>query len=197
MTSTTTTDTIGSANDLLAAHFTLVSRIKQEQQDNRRQLDLLKEPPLDLLSLPCIDDEDDDLPPDVPNGEDYYDDGGEDDDAAAVMGSPDVNGSPTMSSTGVAGESAPALNGHGTHQQLVRKDLPPAKQARVARYKNYVPEEETIRNDYSQRYVDGGEWPQNWVLGAEPEHRFEEYVFSPFTFYYLSNCSGIQNNNVC
>lgn len=57
---------------------------------------------------------------------------------------------------------------------VFRADLPPAKRARVARYKNYVPEEETIRNDYSQRYVDGGEWPQNWVLGADPEHRFEE-----------------------
>ncbi|KAL1738601.1 MT-A70-domain-containing protein, partial [Schizophyllum fasciatum] len=57
----------------------------------------------------------------------------------------------------------------------VRTDLPPAKRARMNRYRNYVPEEETIRNDYSQRYVDGGEWPQNWVQGAEPEHRFEEY----------------------
>ncbi|KAJ7147332.1 MT-A70-domain-containing protein [Mycena filopes] len=57
----------------------------------------------------------------------------------------------------------------------LRTDLPPAKRARVARYKNYVPEEETIRNDYSQRYVDGGEWPQDWVLGADPDHRFEEY----------------------
>ncbi|KAI6160285.1 MT-A70-domain-containing protein [Pisolithus thermaeus] len=56
-----------------------------------------------------------------------------------------------------------------------RPDLPPAKRARLVRYTNYVPEEETIRNDYSQRYVDGGEWPQNWVLGAEPERRFEEY----------------------
>ena len=56
----------------------------------------------------------------------------------------------------------------------LRADLPPAKRARVARYVNYVPEEETIRNDYSQQYVDGGEWPQNWVLGAEPENRFEE-----------------------
>jgi mRNA (2'-O-methyladenosine-N6-)-methyltransferase len=55
-----------------------------------------------------------------------------------------------------------------------RADLSAAKRARVARYKNYVPEEETIRNDYSQRYVDGGEWPQNWVLGADPERRFEE-----------------------
>jgi hypothetical protein len=57
-----------------------------------------------------------------------------------------------------------------------RADLPPPKRARAAHYENYVPEEETIRNDYSQRYVDGGEWPQNWVLGAEPERRFEESV---------------------
>ena len=55
-----------------------------------------------------------------------------------------------------------------------RPDLPPSKRARLARYPNYVPEEETIRNDYSQRYVDSGEWPQNWVLGAELERRFEE-----------------------
>ncbi|KAJ7075772.1 MT-A70-domain-containing protein [Mycena belliarum] len=61
------------------------------------------------------------------------------------------------------------------HPPQFRADLPPAKRARAARYKNYVPEEETIRNDYSQRYVDGGEWPQNWVLGADPERRFEEY----------------------
>src|ERR1700722_16690099 len=62
-----------------------------------------------------------------------------------------------------------------------RPDLPLAKRARVARYSTYVPEEETIRNDYSQRYVDSGEWPQNWVLGAEPEHRFEEWAFPPLT----------------
>jgi len=49
------------------------------------------------------------------------------------------------------------------------------KLTRTARYRNYVPDEETIRNDYLQRYIDGGEWPQNWVLGAEPEQRFEEY----------------------
>ncbi|KAF8488905.1 MT-A70-domain-containing protein [Gautieria morchelliformis] len=56
-----------------------------------------------------------------------------------------------------------------------RTDLPPEKRVRLARYANYVPEEETFRNDYSQRYVDGGEWPQNWVLGAELDKRFEEY----------------------
>ncbi len=56
----------------------------------------------------------------------------------------------------------------------IRNDLSPAKRARVSKYRNYVPEEETIRNDYSQRYVDGGEWPQNWVIGSEMERRFEE-----------------------
>jgi len=61
-------------------------------------------------------------------------------------------------------------------KRVIRSDLPLTKYARATRYMNYVPEEETIRNDYSQRYVDGGEWPQNWVLGAEPEHRFEECV---------------------
>jgi mRNA m6A methyltransferase non-catalytic subunit len=66
--------------------------------------------------------------------------------------------------------------------QAHRPDLAPAKRARLARYDNYVPEEETIRNDYSQRYVDSGDWPQNWVLGADPDHRFEEYVL-------LSSCS--------
>jgi mRNA (2'-O-methyladenosine-N6-)-methyltransferase len=60
------------------------------------------------------------------------------------------------------------------HQNVFRQDLAPTKRARAARYVNYVPEEETIRNDYSQIYVDSGEWPQNWVLGAEPDHRFEE-----------------------
>ncbi|KAG9029556.1 hypothetical protein FS837_003533, partial [Tulasnella sp. UAMH 9824] len=58
-------------------------------------------------------------------------------------------------------------------RSVPRPDLPPSKQAKMARYPNYVPEEETIRNDYSQRYVDTGEWPQNWVQGAEPERRFE------------------------
>jgi hypothetical protein len=62
---------------------------------------------------------------------------------------------------------------HITTQPL-RTDLPPIKRLRATRYKNYSPEEETIRNDYSQQYVDGGDWPQNFVQGAELERRFEE-----------------------
>ncbi|KAF9445983.1 MT-A70-domain-containing protein [Macrolepiota fuliginosa MF-IS2] len=72
-------------------------------------------------------------------------------------------------------DDSPPLSPPPNIEEPEHSDLPPAKMARLARYRNYVPEEETIRNDYSQRYVDGGEWPQNWVIGAEPEHRFEEY----------------------
>ncbi|KAF8642947.1 hypothetical protein AX16_009334 [Volvariella volvacea WC 439] len=129
---TSTTEAISSANDLLAAHSALISKIRHTQQDNRRQLHTLHTPPHELLRLPLI---------------------------------PASPPSPTDDDVPEPGPS----------KQVQRTDLPPGKRARVARYKNYVPEEETIRNDYSQRYVDGGEWPQNWVLGADPEHRFEEY----------------------
>ena len=84
--------------------------------------------------------------------------------------------------------SSPRRNPHLARQleQLTRGDLSPAKLARVAKYQNYVPEEETIRNDYSQQYVDSGEWPQNWVLGAELERRFEECAFSFSFFFFFS-----------
>lgn len=81
-------------------------------------------------------------------------------------------------------EEEQSLSSSPPPQNALRTDLNPSKRARAARYVNYVPEEETIRNDYSQRYVDGGEWPQNWVLGAELQHRFEEYYF--FCHPYLS-----------
>ena len=94
--------------------------------------------------------------------------------------------------------SSPRLNPHLAKQldQLKRNDLSAAKLARVAKYQNYVPEEETIRNDYSQQYVDSGEWPQNWVLGAELERRFEEYVFSLNQMRHCAHgtLKGIQSN---
>ncbi|KAJ6619051.1 MT-A70-domain-containing protein [Mycena sp. CBHHK59/15] len=133
-TTATTTEIVGAANDLLAAHAALVQTVRTAQQAHRRQLRALRSPPPALLALPLIPS-----PPASPLVVD------------SPPGSPRAQGPPP------------------------RTDLPPAKRARAARYKNYVPEEETIRNDYSQRYVDGGEWPQNWVLGADPEHRFEEY----------------------
>ena len=127
------TDCLSSANDLLAAHASLISRVRTSQKYHRRQLAALSSPPQSLLKL--------DLLPSPPP-------------------------SPSTSPPG-----SPLLQ---PKQRVVRQDLPLAKKARVAKYQNYIPEEETIRNDYSQRYVDGGEWPQNWVLGADPARRFEE-----------------------
>ncbi|KAG9014912.1 hypothetical protein FRB90_005123 [Tulasnella sp. 427] len=89
---------------------------------------------------------------------------------------------PLLPSPPLSPPTSPPTQKRSVYQQpphparpIPRPELPPAKQAKMARYPNYVPEEETIRNDYSQRYVDSGEWPQNWVQGAEPERRFEEY----------------------
>ncbi|TFY62325.1 hypothetical protein EVJ58_g3938 [Rhodofomes roseus] len=129
-----TCECLASANELLAAHSALVSRIRATQKHHRRQLRALPSPPIDLLRLPLISSPPPSPPPSPPT-------------------SPQLPQKP----------------------RLIRQDLPPPKKARALRYQNYVPEEETIRNDYSQRYVDGGEWPQDWVLGADPEHRFEEY----------------------
>ena len=130
-----TAECIASANDILAVHSALISRVREKQKAHRRQLRALPSPPQAVLNVPLI-----------PSPEP----------------SPPVSRSPS-----------PTLP---LKPKPYRPELPPAKRARAARYDNYVPEEETIRNDYSQRYVDGGEWPQNWVLGADPEHRFEECV---------------------
>lgn len=125
------------ANDLLAQHLVLISRLRESQKAHRRKLRTLPSPPLSILNLPAIPSPKPSPPPSPP--------------------------------------SSPLLL---PRRKPPRADLPPAKRARATHYENYIPEEETIRNDYSQRYVDGGEWPQNWVLGAEPERRFEEFVHS-------------------
>jgi hypothetical protein len=137
----TTIECLSAANDLLAAHSALVSRVRTSQRHHRRQAAALPDPPKSLIRLPLL---------------------------------PDPQKSPDISPP-----SSPLLQ---QNKRPTRPDLPPAKRARVARYENYVPEEETIRNDYSQRYVDGGEWPQNWVLGADPDHRFEECVHFRLSF---------------
>ena len=132
----TTTQVITDANQLLADHAALILRVRTAQKDHRQQLYDFSTPPTELIDLPLI---------------------------------PSSPSSPTLDSVDDSSEEE-----EEEEERPIRQDLPPAKRARALRYKNYVPEEETIRNDYSQRYVDGGEWPQNWVLGAEPEHRFEE-----------------------
>ncbi|TFY76897.1 hypothetical protein EWM64_g7116 [Hericium alpestre] len=136
----TVTESLSSANDLLAQHNALVAGVRNSQRTHRRQLRSLPSPPQPLLKIPLI---------------------------TTPRASPEPS-SPT----------SPLL---APKPRPVRPDLPPAKRARVARYTNYVPEEETIRNDYSQRYVDGGEWPQDWVLGAEPERRFEDLADTRIT----------------
>ncbi|TFY50120.1 hypothetical protein EVG20_g11709, partial [Dentipellis fragilis] len=133
----TVAESLGSANDLLAQHAALISRVRNSQRAHRRQLRVLPSPPQQLLKVPLISSP-----------------------------RPSPKSSPP---------SSPILR---PQTKPPRPDLPPAKRARVAHYNNYIPEEETIRNDYSQHYVDGGEWPQDWVLGSEPERRFEEFVYS-------------------
>ncbi|KAH8977178.1 MT-A70-domain-containing protein [Lactarius hatsudake] len=134
MATATVTEALASANDILAQHLALITRVKDSQKSHRRKLRTLSSPPQSILKLPLIPSPKPSPPPSPP--------------------------------------SSPLLV---PRRRPPRADLPPPKRARAAHYENYVPEEETIRNDYSQRYVDGGEWPQNWVLGAEPERRFEEY----------------------
>ncbi|KAH9033114.1 MT-A70-domain-containing protein [Lactarius pseudohatsudake] len=134
MATATVTEVLASANDILAQHLALITRVRDSQKSHRRKLRTLSSPPQSILKLPLIPSPKPSPPPSPP--------------------------------------SSPLLV---PRRRPPRADLPPPKRARAAHYENYVPEEETIRNDYSQRYVDGGEWPQDWVLGAEPERRFEEY----------------------
>lgn len=155
-----TADVLSSANALLASHSALLEHVRTTQRANRRALrnftsNLAPDSPTDatdslnaLLNLPLIQ-----TPPRSPAT------------TPSPPSSPNVGQAPGR----VASVVRP-------NPRVVRADLPLAKKARCARYENYIPEEETIRNDYSQRYVDGGEWPQDWVVGAEMERRFEEYV---------------------
>ncbi|KAI5120627.1 hypothetical protein M0805_009387 [Coniferiporia weirii] len=153
-----TAEVLSSANALLASHSSFLEHVRTSQRNHRRALHNFAHPgtgasspgatdSLDvLLNLPLI--------PTPPSPQSPL----------SSPLSPDASLGPSLSTPVVQPNS-----------RVVRPDLPAAKKARCARYANYVPEEETIRNDYSQRYVDGGEWPQNWVVGAEMERRFEEY----------------------
>lgn len=149
-----TADILSRANDLLASHNALLAQTQDRQRANRRALrSFVDKAPasLDTSALDTLLN----LP---------------------LISTPEPSQpSSRSSSPELAGPSRVAQVVH-PHPRLVRQDLPAAKKARCARYANYVPEEETIRNDYSQHYVDSGEWPQNWIVGAELECRFEECV---------------------
>lgn len=65
---------------------------------------------------------------------------------------------------------------------LPQPDLHPQKQfspkkshKRLAYGPNYIPEEETIRNDYSKHYVLTGSRPQNHIQNTDLDTRFVEY----------------------
>lgn len=176
-------DTLASANDLLASHHALLTRLRAEQQNRLH----------DLRSIPW------DSIPSLGSGSSTSKAENDAGPSRSPSHSPTLSintlrephdllnfpmiPSPSPSPAHSTSSSLPSSPRLGVSQlppkpKAYRSDLPPAKRARVARYTNYIPEEETIRNDYSQRYVDGGEWPQNWVLGADPDKRFEEYVSS-------------------
>ncbi|KAG1816349.1 MT-A70-domain-containing protein [Suillus subaureus] len=69
-----------------------------------------------------------------------------------------------------------------------RQDLHPAKRARVARYANYVPEEETIRNDYSQRY------PKQQRLLSLKKESVDAHATPPFFLPFLTSLHYIPKN---
>lgn len=159
-----TADILSSTNALLASHSALLDRVRSTQRSNRSSLrkyansltsssnaptgavDALNP----LLNLPLLK-----TPPP----------------------SPPLSSSASLDFDYEPSSPSPASNVASVvkpYPRMIRADLSPSKKARCARYENYVPEEETIRNDYSQHYVDSGEWPQNWVVGAEMERRFEE-----------------------
>ena len=154
-----TTQVLSDINHLLSAHSALVSGVRATQRVHKDILRNLPSPPHDILQIPMIPSPSPSPPP-----------------------SPSPSPSPSLRRTRQLDKERELAR-----DPKARTDLPPEKRARLARYATYVPEEETLRNDYSQRYVDGGEWPQNWVLGAELDKRFEEYVSDPFTLCFLSH----------
>ena len=63
----------------------------------------------------------------------------------------------------------PVIRGH---TQAPNAEAGPSKR----NIPNYVPEEETIRNDLTERYIQTGEFGSNYIQGAEEKEICEEYV---------------------
>lgn len=168
-------ETLASVNDLLASHYASITRLRLAQ---RSRFNDLRSIPLDHISSTNASKvENDGMTSRSPSHSPSLSTNALRDthDFLNYPLIPSPSPSPAESpSSSMPSSPRPSIAQLPPKPQTYRHDLPPAKKARVARYTNYVPEEETIRNDYSQRYVDGGEWPQNWVLGADPEKRFEE-----------------------
>ncbi|KAJ3505731.1 hypothetical protein NMY22_g17480 [Coprinellus aureogranulatus] len=107
----TTSDVLASANELLAEHAALITRVRTSQEENRKKCFSIQPTPHEVLKAPLI---------------------------------------PVRPSTPPSEPESPPPS--PPRNRLIRPDLSGIKKARATRYINYVPEEETIRNDYSQRY---------------------------------------------
>lgn len=154
----TPAEILTSSNDLLAEHDALIERLEAAQQRHRAISSRFSSPTFSGLATRPV------LPSRSPRRRKRSIDSVDSDDTVSEVAEPLFASAPQSYNS--------------THPQArnLRPDLPPIKRLRALRYQNYSPEEETIRNDYSQQYVDGGDWPQNFVQGAEPERRFEEYA---------------------
>ncbi|CAL1697935.1 unnamed protein product [Somion occarium] len=170
-------ESLSSVNDLLASHYALLTRLRNEQKARIRDLRSLPVPALFNVATKATNDSSlsPSRSPTHSPALSLKEQRQEDPFNFPRIPSPSPSPQPAISPSDSPHPSQKQLPQLPQKPRAFRGDLPPAKRARVARYANYVPEEETIRNDYSQRYVDGGEWPQDWVLGADPDKRFEEY----------------------
>jgi mRNA (2'-O-methyladenosine-N6-)-methyltransferase len=61
----------------------------------------------------------------------------------------------------------PVVRGHSSSDHA---EAGPSKRNVI----NYVPEEETVRNDLTERYVSSGEFGSNYILGAADKEICEE-----------------------
>lgn len=151
----TSTDVLASSKALLDAHDALLRKLEANQQRYQSTIQRFPSPPPGLGTRFLV-------PARSPHSRE-----------GSVESSDSETDVREVCKTRRLGSCFPLAHMYMTTKPL-RADLPPIKRLRAARYKNYSPEEETIRNDYSQQYVDGGDWPQNFVQGAEPGRRFEE-----------------------
>jgi mRNA (2'-O-methyladenosine-N6-)-methyltransferase len=73
-------------------------------------------------------------------------------------------------------DSLPARSSEDEEDAARLAKLPDAKKRKAQAYSLavYKPELETIQRDYSQAHVNSLRRPANFVLGAAPEHRFDE-----------------------
>lgn len=74
-----------------------------------------------------------------------------------------------------AWQSLPILNSGNAHAgpSGTSKAVDYISKVNVA---NYVPEEESVRNDYAAWYGASGQWGSNFVLGADEGQICEEYA---------------------